>query len=80
MTHFLMPGVAWGSEFLIGHDLFIWSPKGFLTGDANTPGAILLGTHFERTDGTEEGSPTAPLSCLVLSETGFFLQCAEQRG
>ena len=39
-----------GSEFLIGHDLFIWSPKGFLTGDANTPGAILLGTHFERTD------------------------------
>jgi hypothetical protein len=39
-----------GSEFLIGHELFIWSPKGFLTGNANTPGAILLGTHFERTD------------------------------
>ena len=39
-----------GNEFLIGHDLFIWSPKGFLTGDANTPGSILLGTHFERTD------------------------------
>ncbi|HWH78388.1 MAG TPA: hypothetical protein VNT76_13495 [Candidatus Binatus sp.] len=39
-----------GNEFLIGHDLFIWSPKGFLTGNASTPGAILLGTHFERTD------------------------------
>lgn len=34
--------------FLIGHDLFLWSPKGFLTGSANTPGSILLGTHFER--------------------------------
>ena len=34
--------------FLIGHDLFIWSPKGFLTGSAATAGSILLGTHFER--------------------------------
>jgi hypothetical protein len=39
-----------GNMFLIGHDLFLWSPKGFLTGSANTPGSILLGTHFERTD------------------------------
>ena len=37
-------------DFLIGHDLFLWSPKGFLTGTANTPGSILVGTHFERTD------------------------------
>jgi hypothetical protein len=36
--------------FLIGHDLFIWSPKGFLTGSATEAGSILLGTHFERTD------------------------------
>jgi hypothetical protein len=36
--------------FLIGHDLYIWSPKGFLTGSATAPGSILLGTHFERTD------------------------------
>jgi hypothetical protein len=28
----------------------MWSPKGFLTGSANTPGSILVGTHFERTD------------------------------
>ena len=39
-----------GNMFLIGHDLFLWSPKGFLTGSANTPGSILVGTHFERTD------------------------------
>ncbi len=37
-------------NFLIGHDLFLWSPKGFLTGDSNTPGSVLFGTHFERTD------------------------------
>jgi hypothetical protein len=37
-------------NFLIGHDLFIWSPKGFLTGSATTPGSILLGYHFERND------------------------------
>jgi hypothetical protein len=39
-----------GNMFLIGQDLFLWSPKGFLTGSANTPGSILIGTHFERTD------------------------------
>ena len=39
-----------GSNWLIGHDLFLWSPKGFLTGSANTPGSILVGTHFERND------------------------------
>jgi hypothetical protein len=39
-----------GNSFLIGHDLFLWSPKGFLTGSATTPGSILIGTHFERVD------------------------------
>jgi hypothetical protein len=39
-----------GNSFLIGHDLFLWSPKGFLTGSATTPGSILVGTHFERVD------------------------------
>jgi hypothetical protein len=28
--------------------LYLWSPKGFLTGSATTPGSILIGTHFER--------------------------------
>jgi hypothetical protein len=39
-----------GNMFLIGHDLFIWSPKGFLTGSPSEAGSILFGTHFERTD------------------------------
>jgi hypothetical protein len=37
-------------SFLIGHDLFLWSPKGFLTGSSSTAGSILVGTHFERVD------------------------------
>ncbi|HEY7165351.1 MAG TPA: hypothetical protein VIB79_12365 [Candidatus Binatia bacterium] len=37
-------GNGWG----IGHDLFLWSPKGFLTGSSATPGSIYFGTHFER--------------------------------
>jgi hypothetical protein len=39
-----------GQSFLIGHDIYLWSPKGFLTGSATTPGSILFGTHFERVD------------------------------
>jgi hypothetical protein len=38
-------------NWYIGHELYVWSPKGFLTGSANTPGSVLLGTHFERSDG-----------------------------
>ena len=37
-------------NFLIGHDLFLWSPKGFLTGSSTTTNSILVGTHFERVD------------------------------
>ncbi|MDP2604088.1 MAG: hypothetical protein Q8S00_16055 [Deltaproteobacteria bacterium] len=44
------PGKKRGRNFMIGHDLFIWSPKGFLTGSATTAGSIMLGTHFERND------------------------------
>jgi hypothetical protein len=36
------------NSFLIGNDLFLWSPKGFLTGSSTTAGSILVGTHFER--------------------------------
>ena len=39
-----------GRDFLIAHDLYVWSPKGFLTGSASDPGSILFGNHFERTD------------------------------
>jgi len=43
-------GKKQGNMFLIGHDIFLWSPKGFLTGSASTTGSVLFGTHFERTD------------------------------
>jgi hypothetical protein len=39
-----------GRVWLVGHDLFLWSPKGFLTGSAATTGSVLVGTHFERVD------------------------------
>jgi hypothetical protein len=39
-----------GQVFLFGHDLFVWSPKGFLTGSVNTAGSVLAGYHWERTD------------------------------
>ena len=55
-----LQGKKRGKDWLIGHDLFLWSPKGFLTGSANTPGSILVGTHFERTD----------VSCAVPRCTG----------
>jgi hypothetical protein len=45
-----------GSMFLIGHDLYVWSPRGFLTGSAETPGSILFGQHFER-DWVDCGGP-----------------------
>jgi len=44
--------------FLIAHDLFLWSPKGFLTGSASTPGSILFGTHFERNSMRCNNCPT----------------------
>ena len=37
-------------DFLIGHDLFLWSPKGWLTGSPNATGSVLVGTSFQRTD------------------------------
>jgi hypothetical protein len=36
--------------WLVGDDLYVWSPKGFLTGSSTTPGSILFGTHFERAE------------------------------
>ena len=34
---------AKGRDFLIAHDMFLWSPKGFLTGDSTIPGSVLIG-------------------------------------
>ena len=63
-------------NFMIGHDLFLWSPKGFLTGDSNTAGSVLFGTHFERTDvhcniggGIKTLPDNAPCNRITLSSS-----------
>jgi len=58
-----------GRVWLLGHDLFIWSPKGFLTGSATEPGSILLGTHFERTDASCPHTIPPNVSCNNGSTT-----------
>jgi len=59
------PGRKRASGFLIGHDLFLWSPKGFLTGSPNTTGSVLVGTHFERAN--------ASITCETGGCTGGHL-------
>ena len=39
-------GFAWSLQ----NDLFLWSPKGFLTGSSRTPNSVLLGWSFARSD------------------------------
>jgi hypothetical protein len=62
-----LDGKKRGNMFLIGHDIFLWSPKGFLTGSASTTGSVLFGTHFERTD----VSCTTALRCSSINGGQF---------
>jgi hypothetical protein len=39
-------GFAWG----LTNELFLWSPKGFLTGSSRTPHSVLIGLSFKRSD------------------------------
>ncbi|HVO92116.1 MAG TPA: hypothetical protein VMT22_04715 [Terriglobales bacterium] len=55
------------NSFLIGHDLFLWSPKGFLTGSATTAGSVLVGTHFERVN----MSCTIATLCATINSGDF---------
>jgi hypothetical protein len=61
-----------GSVFLIGHDLFLWSPKGWLTGSATTTGSILWGTHFERVDVSRDCNGTTGIPCGTNGHMGQF--------
>src|SRR5258706_1254519 len=63
------PGKKRAHNFLIGHDLFLWSPKGFLTGSATETGSVLIGTHFERVD-ISCGDRTRPCSGGVSGSSG----------
>ena len=57
-------------NFLIGHDLYLWSPKGFLTGSATTPGSILVGTHFERVDMSVGCNGNSGITCASVVAGG----------
>ena len=41
-----------GSYWRIGHELFVWSPKGLLTGGAYQPGTVQFGWAFARANAT----------------------------
>jgi hypothetical protein len=58
-------------DFLIGHDLNLWSPKGWLTGSANTPGTVLVGTHFERTDVSCDTPPAGRCNAATVNGGQF---------
>jgi hypothetical protein len=55
-----------GTSWLVGHDLFVWSPKGFLTGSSTTTGAVLVGTHFERVDMSVGCNGSTGIPCAQL--------------
>ena len=70
MTQFLQAADDGGTvgkkrahDWLIGHDLFLWSPKGWLTGSATQTGSVLVGTHFERTDISSSCNDFGVLAC-----------------
>jgi len=39
-----------GQGWTIDHQIFLWSPKGFLTGSQTTPNSIMFSWGFERAD------------------------------
>ncbi len=51
------------NNWLVATDIFLWSPKGFLTGSAATPGSVLFGYHYERNRGSCRGL------CTTVSPT-----------
>jgi len=61
-----------GQVFLIGHDLFLWSPKGWLTGSTTTTGSFLVGTHFERTDVSRGCNGSTGIPCGTTGHMGQF--------
>jgi hypothetical protein len=62
--------------FLIGHDLYLWSPKGWLTGSSTTTGSILAGYHFERTDMSVGCNGGTGIPCPATLNSGDFHRTA----
>ena len=40
-------GGVWGYGYDVGHQVFVWSPKGFFTGSPSTPGSLMLSYNYE---------------------------------
>jgi len=59
-----------GGYWRIGHELFIWSPKGLLTGSASTPHSLQLGWAFERSQ-ADCGSSAAGCAASSPATAGF---------
>ena len=66
-------------NFLIGHDLYLWSPKGFLTGSSTTPGSVLIGTHFERVDMAVDCNGSSGIPCAATGIGGHITQFHRNR-
>jgi hypothetical protein len=58
--------------FQFNNQLFVWSPKGFLTGSAATPGSIQIGWNFERAEG--ECGKTSAGTCVGAGGAGGKVQ------
>jgi len=67
------------NNFLIGHDLYLWSPKGFLTGSATTSNSILVGTHFERANGEIKCNGSSGIPCAATGIGGTVTQFHRNR-
>ena len=67
------------NSFQIAHDLFLWSPKGFLTGSASTPGSILVGTHFERVNMSVGCNGSTGIPCASTGLGGHINQFHRNR-
>ena len=65
-------------NFLIGHDLYLWSPKGFLTGSSTTPNSILVGTHFERNDMSLGCNGSTGIPCSVPAGSASITRLLNQ--
>jgi hypothetical protein len=40
-------GAVWGHGVDVGHQIYVWSPKGWLTGSPSVPGSIMLSYNYE---------------------------------
>ena len=66
-------------SFLIAHDLYVWSPKGWLTGSATEAGSVLAGQHFERVDMSLNCGQGSGLNCVTGGFGGHIAQFHRNR-